>query len=106
MQIIQWFQEPYWTQNVILGSRSYVVTGQYNTRDLSWYLSLATSGGVSIVSNKRVTLNINLIDGVKSELAPEGIIIVVPMSDNIEVITRDNMGVDIQLIYVRNDEIL
>ncbi len=106
MQIVQWFQDPYWTQNVVLGDRSYVISSKFNTRDLSWYVTIATSNGVNIISNKRVTLNNDIIEGSKSELKPDGILLVVPMTENIEVITRDNMGTDVQLVFIGNDEIL
>jgi hypothetical protein len=35
---------------------------------------------------------------------PQGQLFVVPIADNVFEITRDNMGIEVQVIFVGNDE--
>lgn len=104
MQVIKWFNEPIWTQNVILDNAPYVLSANYNTRADGWFMDIYTSDDVPLVLGKKLTLGINLLNNIYNELMPKGQIFVVPVADNVFEITRDNMGIEVQIIFVGIDE--
>jgi len=106
MEIIQWSNLASWSQEVVLAESSFTITGKYNTRDLSWYCDITASDETPIISGRKLTIGTNILEAVTSEKAPAGIILVTPVVEDVEVITRDNMGVDVLLIFAGLDEIL
>lgn len=105
MEIIQWFNEPSWSQDVVLGGDLYRVAGKYNPRDDSWYCDVLDSSGESLVLGRRVTIGTDILSGVSEESRPNGILLVTPVVEGVLDVSRDNMGVDVKLIFAGYDEI-
>ena len=108
MQVINWFQDASWEQRLLLGSSLYVLQASWNTRDESWNVSLYTNENVPLLEGKRVNINIDLLAQVSNINKPDGLLMVVPIAKEkgVEVITRDNMGTEVEVIFIGNDEIL
>lgn len=106
MQVIKWFDEPFWTQNVVLGDAPFVMSVNYNTRNDSWFMDLTTNDDVPLIYGKRITLDTDMFNNIHSELRPKGVLLVVPVAANVLEITRDNMGIEIELIFIGDDEVL
>lgn len=108
MQVINWFQDASWEQRLLLGSSLYVLQAAWNIRDESWNVSLYTNEDVPLFEGKRVNINIDLLAQVSNINKPDGYLMVVPVAKEkgVEVITRDNMGVEVELIFIGNNEIL
>lgn len=104
MEIIRWFSDPAWSQQVVLGERTFIVKGRYNTRDESWYCDVIDSNEIPVVVGRRVTIGTDILEGVVAENAPNGSIIVTAVIEGVEEITRDNMGESVQLIFAEEDE--
>ena len=105
MQIIKWFETPNWQQNVLLGGVPFNINAYYNVRDESWYINIFTNENEAIILGKKLIINIDILACVFSPLQPRGLLFVLPITD-VETITRDNMGVDVELIFVGVDELL
>lgn len=108
MQVIKWFQDASWEQKVLLGSSLYILQAAWNIRDESWNVSLYTNENLPLFEGKRVNISIDLLAQVTDINKPAGYLMVVPIAKEkgVEVITRDNMGTEVELIYIGNDEIL
>lgn len=106
MQVIKWFSEPYWEQNIVLDNVPYYLHANFNVRDDSWYIDLFTNDNNALIYGKKLILNIDLLNNVYNESKPAGYLMVVPINDVAEEITRDNMGDEIQIIYISQNEVL
>ena len=107
MQKINWSTEPNFEQNIVLDNIVYTMAACWNVRNETWAFSLSTIDGVMLVTNKQANLLINLLRDVNSELKPAGKLVVAPSNLDInQVITRDNFDVDVELLYIRDDELL
>lgn len=105
MEIINWPEYSSWEQRVILSNREYDISMAYNSRDESWYLSLVFDNQ-EILRGKRVLIDTDLLYGVNDVNRPQGLLYATSMTDGVEELNRDNVGSDIELIYVGFDEIL
>lgn len=107
MIVIPWSTEPNFEQNITLDNKVYVMNACWNARANTWFLSLSTLDGVSIITKKKVNLLTNLIAYSYAEEKPEGALIVMSMDLDINTpITRDNFDKEVQLLYLSPDEIL
>lgn len=106
MEIIRWFTEPAWSQQVVLGDASYTIRVRYNTRDDSWYCSIIDSLDAPLILGHKIVIGTDILKGITSENRPKGILLVTPFVENTEEITRDNMGDRVQLVFAGSDEIL
>ncbi len=107
MQIINWPSEEYFfTENILLGNRPYNIEASWNSRDQSWVISIFTNEGEYLVTNRRIIINTDILDGVHSENRPQGYLIVVPITPVVVPITQSNMGIDILLMFYGYDEVL
>ncbi len=106
MQVIKWFDESYFEQSVVLGNTPFTLIHNWNIRDETWNISIYTNDNIPIVVGKKLNVNTDILSSVNKELRPNGLLVVVPVAKNVEVITRDNMGSEIDLIYVGYDEVL
>ncbi len=107
MQVINWApEESFFTQNVLMGDRPFVMSASWNTRDETWAISISTNEGEPLVTNRRLIINTDVLDGVHSENKPQGYLMVTPVTPIVVPITQSNMGIDILLIFVGFDEVL
>lgn len=106
MQVIRWFDLPKWEQNVVLDGNVYYISVNYNTRDNAWYISIRTNEDIPLITGKKVTLNTDILENVYSILKPNGILYVSPIGNDVKEITRDNMGVEVEMVFISNDELL
>lgn len=106
MEIIPWSDRASFEQTIVLDDKIFFLTANYNIRDEAWYLTLDNADGVNIVSGKKLTLNTDIIAYADDELKPNGYIFVVPIADTITEITRDNIGVDVKIVFIGIDELL
>ena len=107
MQVINWPEEEYFfTQNVLMGDKPYNLEASWNDRDQSWVVSIITNDGEYIVTNRRLALNTDVLDGAHSVNKPQGYLLVAPITPIVVPITQSNMGIDILLIFISDDEVL
>ncbi len=106
MELIKWHQAAAFGQNIILGNNLFYLDAFWNVRDEAWYLSIKTANGLQIITNIKVTIGIDLLSFCKNEEKPDGELLVVPTNPKVSFITRDNMGVDVNLIFVGANEVL
>lgn len=105
MQIIPWSTEPNFEMTIAINNRNYVFSSYYNIRDESWYVDIANNDGVKLLEGKRVVLYSNLLRGVVDELSSEGVLMAINTAKIVNEITRDNMGIDINLFFITRDEL-
>ena len=60
MQVINWFQDASWEQQVLLGTSLYILQASWNTRGECWNVSLYTNENLPLFEGKRVNINIDL----------------------------------------------
>jgi hypothetical protein len=106
MQVIKWFNNTYFEQNVVLGDATFMIAGSWNTRDEAWNISVYKSDETPLIEGKRLVLNEDVLKDVYDEDKPKGRLLVVPIANNLERIERDALGVDVDLIFVGDDEVL
>lgn len=106
MQKIKWSNESSWQQVVVLGDIPFILSGYWNTRDEAWYIDITTNDFELLVIGKKLILNTDLLNNINNEAKPKGTLLVVPINDTIMNITRDNMGIDIDLIFIGDNELL
>ena len=107
MEIINWPQEEYFfTQNVLFGDRPYNMSASWNSRGEYWAISIITNEGKYLVTNRRIIVNTDILDGVHSENKPKGYLIVTPVTPIVIPITQSNIGIDVLLMFVGDDEVL
>jgi hypothetical protein len=106
MQVIKWFDESYWEQSVVLGKIPYSLISNWNIRDNSWDIGIYTNTGAPLVVGKKLNLNTDVLSDVHIETRPQGYLVVTPVAKDVEFITRDNMGSEVELIFIGYDEIL
>lgn len=106
MQVINWpTEESFFTQNVLLGDRPYNMDVSWNERDETWVVSIITNEGEYIVTNRRLIVNTDILDGSHSVNKPDGYLMVIPVTPIVIPITQSNMGVDVLLMFIGNDEV-
>ena len=107
MQVINWpLEESFFTQNILLGDRPFIISASWNDRDETWAISLSTTNNESLVTNRRVIVNTDILEGVHSKNKPQGYLVVTPVTPIVIPITQSNMGIDILLMFVGFDEVL
>ena len=108
MQVIKWFQDASWEQKILLDNSLYILQATWNTRDESWNVSLYTNENVPLFEGKRLNINVDLLAQVTDINKPNGYLMVVPIAKEkgVEIITRDNMGIEVELIFIGKNEIL
>jgi hypothetical protein len=106
MQVIKWFDESYWEQNIVLDKNSYSLISNWNIRDNSWDMSVYTITGTPLVVGKKLNINTDIFSDIHVEIKPQGRLIIVPVAKDVEFITRDNMGSEVELIFIGYDEVL
>jgi hypothetical protein len=105
MQILKWFKESSWEQNVTLGSIPFILNGNYNVRDSSWVLNVFTNDKIPLVLGRKLVLNTNILANAHGESKPKGILLVVPITRDVENVTRDNIGIEVEIIFIGDDEV-
>ena len=106
MRIIKWFDDPYFEQTVTLGLASFMITCCWNVRDEAWYVSVYKSDETPLVIGKKLTIDVNVLSDVYDDGKPDGGLYAIVMGNNIDVITRNNMGSEVELVYIGDDEVL
>ena len=106
MQVIKWFDYASFEQVITLSNATYNLVCSWNGRGLFWSVSLYTSDDKPLVVGKQLTIGLNILANIYDEDKPKGAIIAVSIANNTQEITRDNMGNDVKLIFVSDDELL
>jgi hypothetical protein len=107
MQVINWPTEnSFFSQIILLGDKPYTMEGSWNVRDQTWVVSIITNENEPLITNKRVIINTDILDGIHTDDKPQGYLVVTPITPIVVPITQSNMGIDILLIFVGFDEVL
>lgn len=107
MQVIERVEnEAFWEQKVILGGVWVILEAQWNVRDEAWYMSLYKSDETPLIVGRKLTLNVDLLKLVHDEGKPQGRLAAVAITSGVTEITRDNLGTDVELVFVGNNEVL
>jgi hypothetical protein len=107
MEVLHWNSElPHWQEIVTLDNKLYILTALWNGRSDSWVVSLSTFEGEEIISGRRLDVGVNILNNVYNTNKPNGYIVVTPNDSDITTVTRDNMGRDVNLVFIKSDEIL
>jgi hypothetical protein len=99
---IKWYLDSYWEQRLILGGEPFNLTANWNVRDESWNVYLYTGAGEPLIVGRKLVLNTNILAQVQSSLVPKGQLIVVAVSKKTTEITRNNMGIDVELMFLED----
>jgi hypothetical protein len=105
MQIIDFNQASIWEQQVILDNKLLTLSCSYNTRVGAWMISVYDLDNKPIVLGKQLTLNTNVFQNIINDNAPSGVLFVYAVAEGKD-IKRDNVGTEVLLAYVGNDEVL
>lgn len=108
MQVIKWFQIPDWQQTILLDNTTYIFSAYWNIRTKAWVASLYSNENIPLFEGKQLNIGVDLLAQVTNLNKPDGFLMVTPIAKEkgVETITRDNMGTDVELIYIGKDEIL
>lgn len=107
MQVINWAtEESFFTQDVLLGDKPFIMSASWNERSSNWSVSISTTSNELLICNKRLIVNIDILNGCHSTNKPQGYLIVTPVTPIVIPITQSNMGIDILLMFIGFDEIL
>lgn len=106
MQIINWFQDASWEQKIVLGGTAFFISAAWNIRDESWNISIYDSSENPIIVGRKLTLNVDILRLVHAENKPQGRLFAIAIANDVDEITRDNMGSEIELVFVGYDEVL
>jgi hypothetical protein len=101
---VKWYSDSYWEQRLILGGEPFILIANWNIRDETWDVSLFTSDESPLIVGRKLVLNTNVLQQIQAESAPKGTLLVVPVSDRTTFITRDNMGIDVELVFIGDDD--
>ena len=101
---VKWYLDSYWEQRLILAGEPFSLIANWNIRDETWDVSLFTSEGDPLIVGRKLVLNTNVLQQVQAEEAPKGVLLVVPVSDKTTAITRDNMGIDVELVFIEEED--
>lgn len=101
---VKWYSDSYWEQRLILGGEPFSLNANWNIRDETWDISLFTSEGDPLIVGRKLVLNTNVLQQVHVESAPKGVLLVTPVSDKTTTITRDNMGIDVELVFIEEED--
>lgn len=107
MQQIPWpAGEVNFEQIISLDGYDYIMQGLWNVRSSSWLVSLYTKIDLQeIVSGKRLDIGVNILNNAINPNRPEGYIVVTPNDSDISIVTKDNMGDEVNLVYVKYNEV-
>lgn len=90
----------------VLDERAYTFDFWWNTRTLSWYLSLTDAEGVQLVSGVRLSHKAFPLARLRDLRLPPGALYVLSMSDSDAEPTLESLGRDTRIIYYSADDLL
>lgn len=91
---------------VTIDSIAYTLSFNFNTRDNSWFMSIATSNGDIIVSGIKILPGVNLTGRFKDARLPiTGDFICVNITDSITPPGRNDLLEEIQIWFLSKEEI-
>lgn len=103
--IIPFKDHPSFTQNIVLDNIVLNFKFVWNGRDNSWYMSIFDSVNDPILQGIKIVNGWELIKRYTDIRLPQGILLVVSLKDDEEVIGRDSMLDDYNLIYFTEEEV-
>lgn len=95
------------TQTVTLGSVVYSFTFTFNTRCLSWDLSIAEQNGTPIVSGIKLLPQLDLLSRHKDARLPPGALLTVDVQEANKALrpTKTQLGTKLILVYLTEAEV-
>lgn len=107
MQQLFWPSNSTYFETVLsIDGNNYVMIGLWNIRSSSWSVSLYTNNKTEeLILGRRLEVGANLLHNVYSPNAPKGYIVATPNNKDTKEITKDNMGQEVNLIFIRYDEL-
>lgn len=87
----------------ILDNETFLFVFKWNERDQKWSLDIK-NGDEYIITGIFIVFYTNILQLVTSVKKPNGYLIVLPVSDNITKITKDNLATDVGMFYVNKEE--
>lgn len=107
MQVINWAtEESFFTQDILLGDKPFVMSASWNERSGNWSISISTNNDELLICNKRLIVNTDVLNGAHSINKPQGYLVVTPVTPIVIPITQSNMGIDVLLMFIGFNEIL
>jgi hypothetical protein len=106
MYQIELNKNPYYEENFILENEVFNFLFKWNERVKLWVLSIKNNEEEEILNGKPLILNTNLLKGIQSKKKPKGFLLVLPLSNNIKAINKNNLVNDIGLFYLTEQELL
>lgn len=90
---------PDWRSIITLDDKVYTLDLRWNERAQAWYVSLYANDLQEVIINScKLVLFVDLLKYAYNPLRPIGGLMA--LSENADVITFDNLGVDVQLSYI------
>lgn len=99
------FNNSAFTQQVTLDGSIYQVSLIWNGRDDAWFISFAEQDGTPILDALKIVPGYELIRRFKDSRLPPGALLTADMTDTGDYPTRDNLGVDVKLVYMTEAEV-
>jgi hypothetical protein len=96
---------PFYTQRTVLDGITYILSFEWNEREERWYLSLADSAGVTIVSGIKVVANYPLNYLLTDPRAPGGILYALDISGTGQDPGLNDLGRRVTLMYIDRDSV-
>ena len=103
LEIIAWRPNSSFKQTVLLDGVSYVLWAKWNASYEYWTLDFLTPDLVPIASGIKLALGSELIRRRRDPALPPGNLVVFDISETAERVGRDQMGVDMLLVYENTD---
>lgn len=104
---IKIFNRPFFSQEVILGETSYVLTLKFNTSDEAWYLSISYPEGTQLLNGIKLMPNQNLTGAFSYlERLTGGDLWCVRLKNDRSPLGRDNLGIGktYELVWISSQE--
>jgi len=105
MYTIAFLDLPSFSIDVTLETTPYHFTFHWNSRGAFWVMNIDSFDLVRLVSGVQLVPNFSLLDKYPGRGLPPGLFIAADKRGNRFDITRDNMGVEVVLLYVPSDEL-
>jgi len=93
----------YYEESFILDNETFTFVFKWNERAQEWSLDIK-NGDEYIIEGIFLVFYTNILKLVASVKKPTGYLIVLPLSDNLTKITKDNLATDVGMFYIPKEE--
>ena len=90
--------------DIALEGRLYRMQIMWNSRHEFWTLNISDNQGNQILRGIKLVINYELIRRYKKEALPPGALIPIDVTEKLERIGRNDLGTNVQLVYIPEEE--